>query len=130
MKKTNLILTLLLTAGPLFAKGGGSSAGLTLLRTSGARVSALGNAGAAIRNDITALGFNPASLGSLSSMQVSLFHEEGFSDDAYSQIMAGSKLPLGAFGVSAGRYDGGEIQLHDGVNPVRSVTAQQDLVLN
>jgi hypothetical protein len=130
MKK--IILGILMMGGTslAFAKGPGTTAGLTMLRTSGARISALANAGSVVRNDITALGFNPASLGSLSSGQAYAFYERGLADDTYGQMMVGTKFMNGSFGLSAGRYDAGQVELFDGVNPGRTVSAQRDMAVN
>ncbi|MFN0118816.1 MAG: PorV/PorQ family protein [Elusimicrobiota bacterium] len=132
MKKIGFfVLSIFLFSSFLLAKGSGTSAGLTFLRNSGARSGALGEAFVAMTDDITAIDFNPASLATLGFNQASLHHEQGLFDDSFNKAMLGIRhRPKRAFGISAGFYDSGKANLFDGVNPIRSVTAQQDFVSN
>lgn len=127
--KNPAILFTLLAITPLgaWAAGAGSAAGLTLLKNSGARSSSLGEAFTAMTGDVTAMTFNPASLGTLEFNEASLHHEEGLFDDSFNKAMVGILRPSGVVGVSAGYYNSGKATLYDGVNPERSVVAQEDV---
>ena len=57
----SILLILFASPSVLFAKGAGTSGGLTLLEPFGARTAALGEAFTAVSNDIAAFGYNPAS---------------------------------------------------------------------
>src|SRR5258706_3901527 len=70
MKTSKFAMTLLITsllASIGFAGGAGTSGGLTLIESYGARPSSLGEAFSAVTNDLSAFGYNPASLKSLES---------------------------------------------------------------
>src|SRR5262245_32893831 len=95
--KAGMTILFLLTIAPLHASGTGS-AGITLFRISGARASALGEAFTAMNNDITALEFNPGSLATLESGQISLQHQNGFIDDSFSKALVGWKMLGGSVG--------------------------------
>ena len=100
MKRLFLAISVLATPALLFAKGAGTSSGLALLRDSGARSSALGEAFTSVGNDITAMDFNPASLASLASGHASLQYEKGAFDDAFSKAMVGARTSEhGSFGL-------------------------------
>ncbi len=113
------ILTLFLTTQ---VKAAGVTSGDTLLEPMSARASAMGEAFTAVSDDIAAFGYNPASLKTLSSGQISLMYEKGLADDSYGQFMIGSK----GMGLSLGYYDGGSVTLFDGINE-KTVTAKKDL---
>jgi hypothetical protein len=118
-----------LLAMTAWAGGAGSVTGMTLLHDSGARSTALGGAFTSMTDDITAMDFNPASLSTLNSGQLSLDYERGFFDDTFSKAMVGVPGILnGTMGVSLGYYNSGKTTLYDGVDPERSVVAQQDML--
>lgn len=130
-KRSNLALVLasLLMSNGLMASSNGLSGGMTLAEASGSRASALGEAFVAMQNDISALGYNPASLGSLKSGQASFLFQKGLTEDSYGQFMAGSPLSNGGWGLSVGYYNGGTLDvLSNGVET--EVTAQKDLALS
>lgn len=128
MKKIGIFLSVSFLSGILWAKGNGTTAGVALLQTGSARASALGNAFSAVSNDIGAMDFNPASLATLNSGQVSFQHQTGSFDDSLTQLNMGFLLPKGNLGLSVGRYSAGDVKLFDGVNPSRTVNAQEDLL--
>ncbi len=123
-------LAVLLLQAPtlLYAQKAGTSTGVTLLEKPGARPVALGEAYSANANDITGFAYNPASLESLKSGQASFFYRTGMADDAYGQFLIGSPIKDGSVGFSVGYFDGGKINLYDGVTR-RSVTVQRDLAV-
>lgn len=128
---TQLSLPFILSLGvtlPAGAAGRGTSGGLTLIEAPSARASSLGEAFTAAQNDIAAFGYNPAALGSLGGGHFSFLHERGFADDAFSHFMIGSPLQKGGVGLAIGVYNGGEIELNDGVSK-RTVQAQRDLTV-
>ncbi len=103
------------------------AAGLTLLESPSARASALGEAFTAANNDVSAQTYNPASLATLAFPQASLLYKKGLSDDAFGQVLYGAATPHHALGISIGYYNGGDVELFDGVS-ARTVTAQKDLM--
>ncbi len=130
VRRAVLISRLLLCAGAAFypalvSAASGASGGLTLIEAPGARSAALGEAFSTMPNDVTAMAYNPATLQTLSSSQVSLSYESGLSDDAYGRVGAG----FPGIGVSAAYYSAGKADLlENGVT--RSVNAQTDLALS
>jgi len=131
MKKQVFILSafLLLLTSTLLAKGVGVSGGSTLLEAPSARAAALGEAFSAFSNDISAFAYNPASLNSLHSGHASILYQQGFEDESFGQLLLGSPVPKGSLGLSVGIFNGGEIELFDGVSK-RTVTAQRDMILS
>ncbi len=118
----------MLVAMTVRAEEAGSASGLTLLRNSSARASALGEAYVSVSDDITAMDFNPASLATLLSGQGSLQYERGLFEDSFSKAMVGTPFgETGAFGLSMGQYTSGKADLYDGVTQ-KTVTAEQDRV--
>src|SRR5258706_15813883 len=72
MKTSKFTLTLIiasLMASVGFAGGAGTSGGVRLIESYGARPASLGEAFSAVTNDLSAFGYNPASLKSLESGQ-------------------------------------------------------------
>jgi len=113
----------------LFAAGAGTSGGLTLIESYGARSAALGEAFTPMVNDIAAMGYNPASLGTLKSGQASFMYQKGMVDDSYGQFLIGAPMARGGWGLSVGYYNAGTMDISfDGVTS-RSVSAQKDLTL-
>lgn len=126
MKKI-LILLFFVICG-LMAADAQTEAGLTLLEATGARPAALSEAYTAVSNDITAFGYNPASLSTLNTGQASFSFQQGLLDDSYGQFLLG--LPLKnktqGLGLSVAYYDGGDIELLN----ENSVKAQRDLAVS
>jgi len=112
-----------------YAAGVGSSGGATLIASPSARASALGEAFSASSNDIAGFSYNPASLNSLLSGHASFLYHQVLEDESFGQFMIGFPLPKGSLGFSVGYYDGGELDLFDGVTR-RTVAAQQDIVIS
>lgn len=131
MKKYSLFFLILIsTSGVWASNGNGTAVGAALLRISGARSSALGDAFTAMNDDIRAMEFNPGSLGTLQTNHASLQYQAGFADDAYSKVSLGWKQPTGVWGASVGHYDSGDVVLFDGNNVNSSVTAEEDWLVN
>ena len=114
--------------GLTYADGIGTTAGLTLLQTNGARPSAMGEAFTSVTNDIAALEFNPGSLATLEGGQASLHYQQGLTEDSFSKGLVGWQTLGGTLGLAVGHYDSGEVQLFDGITRRDSVTAQNDLL--
>jgi len=106
----------------------GTSGGLTLTESGGARPMALGEAFAAAQDDISGLAYNPASLDTLESGQASFFYRTGMADDSFGQLSIGSPIYIGSLGLSIGYFNGGKIDLFDGASQ-RTVTVQKDLAV-
>ncbi len=130
MTNRKIALTFLtaLTSLPIIASANaGVSGGLSLLSVGNARAAALGQAYTASFDDVAGMAYNPASLSTLRTGQASLLYQKGLIEDSYGQLMVGS--PQGqknAFGLSAGYYNGGKIDLIDANGNTSQVTAQQD----
>lgn len=118
-----LLLTIAIASQAIAA---GTSGGLTLMEAPGARAAALGEAFSAVSDDVSAMGYNPASLKSLKSGQASFLYQQGLVEDSYGQFMIGTPTKGGSLGMSVGYYNGGTIDLYDG-SSVRTVNAQTDL---
>ncbi len=135
MKKTFFKLILLGGLSLVFtpflqAKGAGTSAGLTLIEASGARAAALGEAFSAMANELCAMNYNPASLGTLKSGQASFLYQKGMVDDSFGQFIIGSPLNRGAWGLQVGYYNGGSMDVsYDGLTS-QNVNSQTDLMVS
>jgi len=99
--------------------------GLTLLEAPTARASALGEAFSAVTDDAAGLAYNPASLATLQNSQASFLYHRGALDDQYGNILLGFPMRQGGWGLSAGYYDGGTINVSDG-NSQRTINSQTD----
>jgi hypothetical protein len=115
---------------PGWARGSGTTAGLSLIEAPSARAYGLAESMVAVSNDISAFAYNPASLSNLRSGQASFLYQKGMIDDSYGHLMIGRPSMRGGLGLSIGYYNGGSIALSDGVGPVRTVNAQRDLTVS
>ncbi len=121
LKKLLLVIPVIFTL-PLQAASR-TSTGITLLESPGARPAALGEAFSSVQNDISALGYNPASLSSLKTGHASFMYQRGLADDAFGDFRIG--VPSG-WGLSVGYYNGGDTEFSDGTTN-RTVAVQKDL---
>lgn len=127
MKKITLIF--LIQLFPAFILSAGrTDAGLTLLEDSAARPAALGGAFSAATDDVAAMTYNPASLGTLKSGQASFLFQRGIDEDSFGQLLFGSPIKKFGVGVSVGYFDSGTVRIFDGVNE-RDVTGQSDFTV-
>jgi hypothetical protein len=104
------------------AGGPGTSGGLTLLEAAGARAASLGEAMSAAGDDVTAAVYNPATLATLTSPQVSFSYLKGIADDASGRLHLGRPN----MGVSISYYNAGKVDLMDSGGS-HSVNAETDL---
>ncbi len=111
------------------ASGPGTSGGGTFREVAGARPMAVGEAFTSISNDITASGYNPSSLATLDGAQASFFYRTGMADDTFGSFMLGAPGHFGSYGLSVGYFNGGDVELSDGVSQ-RRVNVQTDLALS
>ncbi|MFH1379428.1 MAG: PorV/PorQ family protein [bacterium] len=91
----------------------GSSAGSTsaefLLMSNGARPSAMGDAFAGVADDVHAISYNPAGLGSLQSSELALMHSKWLLDTTYEYAAYAQPLRKGTLGVSLAYLDSGDM---------------------
>lgn len=114
----------------LFAAGVGTSGGVSLNLTQGARPSALGDAFSGAQDDIAGFGFNPAVLSSLKKSQATFLFQRGSIDDNFGQIAFGMPLNNAGWGISVGAYDSGDLAIsRDGITQT-NLTAQRDLAVS
>ncbi len=126
-KYANLSLLLALFLKPALA-GNKTSAGLTLLEAKGARAAALGESFSAVADDISSLGYNPASLSTLKSGQASFLFQRGNIDDAYGQFLLGKPSQNGGWGLGFAYYNSGTARLYDGQSSARDVALEKDFL--
>ena len=132
MKNIKSALSLILTfvfVGTAAAKGAGTVGALSLLEPTGARPAAMGEAFTAAQNDISAFGYNPASLKSLDNGQASFMYQKGIAEDSYGHFAIGAPMRNGSLGLSLGYYNAGNFELTDGNLKTRTVNAQTDMTL-
>ncbi|MBZ0200173.1 MAG: UPF0164 family protein, partial [Ignavibacteriaceae bacterium] len=87
-----IVITVLLSFTTIMAQSAGSS-GLSFLKMGfGARNIAMGDAGAALSNDVTALFYNPAGLADSYDGEVLLMHNEWIQDVRSELLGASFKL--------------------------------------
>jgi len=133
MKKIRLLTFSLGLFSAFFAADGvgaasraGASDGLTLMDLGSARGLALAGAYSAGVDDITALGFNPASLRSLSSGNASLYFQRGIENQSRGHVHVGRPSAKRSLGLSIGYFDGGTFEAVDGAT-THTVSLQKDL---
>jgi hypothetical protein len=108
--------------------GNKTSAGLTLLEAKGARAAALGESFSAVADDVSSLGYNPASLTTLKSGQASFLFQRGNIDDAYGQFLMGKPSQNGGWGFGFAYYNSGTDRLYDGESAARNVVLEKDFL--
>ncbi len=131
MKKTltlTLSIAVLMLIGTFPAEAKSTAGGLLLIEPFGARAAALGEAISSTQDDITAFGYNPASLAGLTSKQASFFFINGFMQDSVGRASLGIPLKRGALGLSLSLYNAGDIDIQEGgqtsrVNAARDTSA-------
>ncbi len=111
-----------------YAKGIGTSGGLTLLEAPGARASALGQTLTSAVDDVSAFAYNPSMLKTLTAGQASFLYQQGLIDDSYGQFLIGSPYKQLGLGLSIGYYNGGNFQRSDDGGQ-RTANAERDLSL-
>src|SRR5262245_53790705 len=126
-----LITALVLSTGPLQAASGvGTTAANFLKIGNGARASAMGDAQAAVGEDVNAAHYNPASLTQLRFNEVSLMHFSLVEGVRYQQANFGMPTEkLGTFGFGISLMDYGDINGFDqGGLPTGEVKARNMLI--
>ncbi len=108
-------------------KGNGVSAGLILAQDTSGRAAALGGAVESVSDDVSAFGYNPASLASLNSNHVIVGFQRGLVDDSFSQIQFGAPLRNAGLGVSLSLYQGGQMDFIEGGVKQKTVVSQRDV---
>lgn len=114
---------------PSFAQGAGNSAGLILFDPASARAAATGEAFSAVTDDIAAFAYNPASLRTLTSSQLSFMYQRGLTDDSRGRFLIGKPIDCGGVGLNVNYYDGGHVDVNNGLTK-RSATAKKDFVFS
>ena len=106
----------------------GATSGLLFKQPFGARPFALGQAYAALGDDIFALSYNPASLSRLRESQAATQFTQSIADARMGYLGVASPLsPNQALGLSVKYLDLGKAEIFDGNgNSVRTVTAQRE----
>lgn len=123
----NLIL-FFLCVSPCLSAGPGTTGGLLFLYPTGARSAALAGAYSAGTDDITTLGFNPGSLATMKSGQMSVMYQKGFTDETVGQFLIGGPTKKGHVGFSAQALDGGTINVSEN-GESREARAQRDMTM-
>jgi hypothetical protein len=122
-----VVACLFLSAAPARAdRGNGVSAGLILSQDTSARAASLAGSVQALGDDVSAFGYNPAALATLSSHQAVVAYQKGLVNDSFSQIEYGMPLREAGLGASLSIYDGGSMDFVMG-STRKSVTSQRDV---
>src|SRR5688572_29142141 len=109
MKKLFFLIILLLCLARLVYAAGVTESALTLLEPTSARTAALGESCAALRNDVNPVAYNPATLDTLRSSQISFLFQRGLGSDNFGHAAVGLPFDKHAFGVDIRSYDSGTI---------------------
>lgn len=131
MKTLKLTLSLIVSltvTGSLWAKGAGSSAGLTLLQPVSAKVAGMNGAYTAMAGDIFSLHYNPAGLALLKGSEMSAMYQEGLDEDNTASLLYGIRTPIAVLGVSVLYYDTGKIEMYDTNGVEISKVGQRDVI--
>ena len=90
----------------------GTTIGQFLKIEPSARISAIGNAGAALYGEATSAYFNPASLGRLASSDIQFTHNNWLADINYNYAIGAIKVgEIGTFSVQVTSLNSGEIDV-------------------
>ena len=79
-------------ADPAYAITNGTQAGAFLMIANGARPTAMGEAFTAVADDLSAVSWNPAGLGSLPSLQAMVSYAAWFADTGFSTVSIGGPV--------------------------------------
>jgi hypothetical protein len=90
----------------------------------------LGNAFTGVRNNVATIAYNPAAPATLSQGSASFMFQRGLIEDSYGQFILGmpNAERTGGFGLSAGYYNAGTLDLVNDNGVMTSVKAQEDLM--
>jgi hypothetical protein len=97
----------------------GTSFGQFLLIEPGARIAAMGNAGATLGDGLQSVYYNPGAIGQLQAMEIDFSHAEWFAGIRYDHVAAG--MPLGRWGqgyASLTSLNSGEIDVRTVEQPL------------
>ncbi|MFH1379355.1 MAG: PorV/PorQ family protein [bacterium] len=113
-----------------FAKGAGSSVGITLLQPVSARSAAMADASSSLSGDITALQYNPAGISSIQNQELVTMYRKGMIQDNYASFLFGHCFSPAGPGIGAGLlyYDTGKIELYDSAGNTVSKVGQKDTI--
>ena len=136
MKKLKLILVILICNfsfviwnSSLFAKGAGSSSGITLLQPVSAKAVGLAEACSAISGEVLTLHYNPSGLATLKGQEISLMYQRGLDEDSFASILYSKQFPFATLGASVLYYNTGKVELYDLSWEKISKVGQRDIII-
>ncbi len=111
-----------------FAKGAGSSSGITLLQPVSAKVAGRGEAWTALSGEALSIHYNPAGLSSLEKQELSIMYQKGLDKDNFATLIYGRRFSFATLGASILYYDTGKIELYDSSGNSISKVGQRDVI--
>ena len=111
-----------------FAKGAGSSAGITLIQPISAKAIGMAEACSSLSGDILALHYNPAGISSLERQEALFMYQRGLDEDNFATLLYGRRFSFATLGASVVYYDTGKIELIDLDGEAITKTGQKDII--
>ena len=112
----------------VLADGAGTTGGITLSQTIGARAEAMAGAYTAVGGDVLGIHYNPALASTLKEKQASILYQRGIAEDNFGAFCVGAPLGFGTVAGSLVYYNAGDVELIDSEGEERTVNAQKDLL--
>jgi len=112
----------------VLAGGAGTTGGITLSQTIGARAEAMAEAYTAVSGDVLGIYYNPALASTLKEKQAAILYQKGIAEDNFGAFSVGAPLGFGTVAGSLVYYNAGDVELIDLAGKERTVNAQKDLL--
>ena len=129
-RSRNLTVVFILLAIPclVLADGAGTTGGITLSQTIGARAEAMAGAYTAVGGDVLGIYYNPALASTLKEKQAAILYQKGIAEDNFGALCVGAPLGFGTVAGSLVYYNAGDVELINSGGEERTVNAQKDLL--
>ncbi len=118
----------LLSSNLLWAKGAGSSSGITLLRPISPKAAGIAEACSSMQGEITAIYYNPAGLAAFRGTEFSATYQRGLANDNLAALVIGQNLSTAVLGAAFIYYTTGKVDLYDTTGFLINRIGQQDII--
>jgi hypothetical protein len=124
-----IALILIFNDVSVYAKGSGSSAGITFLHPSSAEAASMAEACTALSGAAYVMHYNPASLASLNKTEISAMYQNGLADDNLTTLILAKPFSFAFFGAEIMYYTTGEVSLYDASGTLVKEVGQKDIAV-
>jgi len=113
----------------LYAKGPGSTSGITFLIPIFPQAAGMAEACSSLPGDLMLISYNPAGLADFTGTEVAALHNRGMADDHTSAVILGKRFSFASFATAIIYYTTGEIELYDTIGDLRKKVGQEDVLV-